>query len=395
MDGIFEIRIVDTGVGGDGIGRVDGYAVFVAGALPGDTVEVRLTERGKRFGRGELVRIVRPSPGRVEPLCPVWDRCGGCSLQCYDYAAQLKLKKKRVGDSFRHIGGMEADVNDVIGMENPFHYRNKAVYRVSAKDGGITAGFCSGRSHDVVEVGNCLILHPSINEMYKNNILPLKNLRDFGSVTVRTSFYTGETAAYAARNGKTEVLFGGDHITEAVGGFKFRVSSGAFFQVNPVQTKVLYDKVLEFAGLDRSRNVLDLYCGIGTVTLYCAGRAKLAVGVEIDGAAVQDAERNAKLNNIENAEFINADACGTDFGELPDFGTVILDPPRKGAGTGLLRRIIAIGPERIVYISCDPATLARDAGFLCANGYAAGRVQPVDMFPMTGHVECVAELYRK
>lgn len=435
------MEITDIGNEGEGIGKIDGFTVFVKDALPSEKIKVRITKVNKSFAFGRLMEIIEPSKHRVEPKCPVYKRCGGCSLQHLSYDEQLKFKTKKVKDVLERIGGFEnADVNDAIGMENPFHYRNKAQFPVREGKNGVEIGFYAPRSHNVIDIESCLIQHPLNDKIIRliREFIREENVSVYNETTgkglirhivTRIGYVTKEVLICIVINGKsipkkerlikklseveglkgivlnintkntnvilsreTKVLWGQGFITDYIGDVKFEISINSFYQVNPVQTKVLYSKALELAGLTGNENVFDIYCGIGTISLFLAKKAKKVIGVEIVEQAIEDAKRNAKINGITNAEFI-AGSAEEAIPKLYEEGitadVVVVDPPRKGCDEAVLDTIIKMQPKRVVYVSCDPSTFARDLKALCSNGYEKGTAQPVDQFCHSGHVETV------
>ncbi len=425
-----------------GVGRAEGLAVFVDGVLEGERVEVKIIKLTKSYAIGKLVKLIVPSPHRIEPFCGAYRRCGGCSLQHMDYRAQLNFKAGLVRDSLKRIGGLtDIVVHDTIGMQHPYQYRNKAQYPVAVIDGNVITGFFAPRSHEVIESDECGIqdvgsdkIRGIIREFLNSYEIPAYDEKTgkglVRHIITRVGFNTGEIMVVLVINGsslpnaeelvrqladgvsgvksiylninteKTNVilgrknilLYGGETITDMIGKYRFMISPHSFFQVNPLQTEILYSKALEYAGLSGKETVFDLYCGIGTISLFLSERAGKVYGVEVVEAAIEDARRNAQLNGVKNAEFIAGEAeCVVP--ELYSQGiradVVVLDPPRKGCEESLLRLLTEMQPQRIVYVSCNPATLARDLKYLCGHGYKAEEVQPVDMFPWSGHVECV------
>jgi len=428
---------------GQGVGRIDNFAVFVEGATTGELVEIKLIKVAKNYGVGKLLKILRPSPSRTSPFCSAYKRCGGCSLQHIDYKAQLEYKTDLVRETVRRIGKLEdVLVHDTIGMERALNYRNKAQYPVASVKGEVVIGFYAKRSHDVIPSDECGIQDKTSNRVreivrdfiIKNGISVYDETKGEGLVRhlmTRKGFRTGEVMVVIVINGKglpekqklvealtsnikevksimlnintknTNVIlgeknikiYGSDTITDYIGKFKFDISPLSFFQVNPVQTEVLYNKALEYAGLTGKETVFDLYCGIGTISLFLSEKAKKVYGVEVVEAAVLDARKNARLNGVTNVEFMVGEAEKV----VPDIysrgvtaDVVVVDPPRKGCDASLLETLVNMRPERIVYVSCNPSTLARDLGYLAEKGYRAVEVQPVDMFPHTAHVEsCV------
>lgn len=468
-----QIRIEDMSHEGQGIGRADGLAVFVPGAVIGDLVTVELTKVKKRFAFSRLLSVDEASSYRIEPLCAAVG-CGGCGLGNLDYQRQLELKEKQVRDKLTRLGGLEDPVvRPIVGMEEPFRYRNKAQFPISTGGiitckGGIVenlgepaVGFYKVKSHEVVNCIDCMLQSEAAMAaadalrrfMAEDNITAWDERWEKGllrHLIVKTAFGTREVMVILVINGKgipngqklvemldeaiyeagfslesvvlnikkdkTSRIMGEECITlagkptilEQVGKMSFEISPQSFYQVNPVQMKVLYDQALEYAGLTGAENVLDLYCGVGTIGLYCAERAGTVVGIESVKNAVLDANRNAVINGIVNARFV----CGRAEEELPRLLTegdsddviagcvqnadvAILDPPRAGCDPRLLEAVADVGVKRIVYVSCDPATLARDVKVLAGLGYEFVEAAPVDMFPWTVSVETVALLTRK
>ena len=427
---------------GLGVVHIGGEAVFVPRAVRGETVDVRITRRMKTCALGEIAEIRTPSPERREPDCPLYGVCGGCDFRHMSYREELWAKRARVQDALSRIGGLEVRVEEILGAAEPLRYRNKGQYPVGA-DGAV--GFYRARSHSVVPVETCLLQTPqsddtarAVGEWMRRYRVPPYDERT-GKGLVRHVYVRvnaageslccvlangrqlpreAELAAYVlraaprtvgvvlgtntARNNvilgdRYRTLWGRDYLTDALCGFTFRLSVPSFYQVNRAQAEVLYGKALEFAGLTGKETVLDLYCGIGTITLCLARQAKRIVGAEIVPEAVRDARENAARNGASNAEFFCGDAkdAAEKFaseGLRPDVVTV--DPPRKGLAPEVADAIAAMGPARIVYVSCDPATLARDAKRLTSLGYAAVRAAAVDLFPGTKHVETVVLMSR-
>lgn len=458
----YELTIEDMSTDGQGIGRIEGMAVFVDGAVIGDEIKAELTKLKKNYAFGRLTEIIEPSPHRVESSCGYSGNCGGCSLQSMRYEAQLEWKQKMIRDKLSRIGGIEDPVvHDTIGMDEPRRYRNKAQFPVGEANGAAGAaavGFYQAKSHQVVNCEECLIqsepaeqLAKALREYMKTDHISAYDEKTgkglIRHLVVKTAFGTGEVMAILVINGKglpngeklvymmddaiaelgpdpvtgveyslesviininkkkTSEIMGEDCITlagkptilEQAGKLNFEISPLSFYQVNPVQMVKLYDKALEYAGLTGKETVLDLYCGVGTMGLYCASNAKKVIGIESVKSAVLDANRNAVINGIVNAEFI----CGRAEEELPKLleqgikaEVVILDPPRSGCDPVLLEAVAETKPDRIVYVSCDPATLARDIKILGEKGYRFVEAQPVDMFPHTGHVETVVLMSR-
>lgn len=463
----FVLKIEDMGENGEGIGRLDGYIWFVKDAVIGDVIEAGVTKMKKQYGFARLIRVIEPSEYRTEERCPSARRCGGCQIQAVDYQEQLRLKEKKVYNNLKRIGGLsslllpggeetteqtkeETERNAVvmepiIGMENPWRYRNKAQFPFGRnKDGRIVTGFYAGRTHDIVEQEDCLlgveenreILSIIRNFMEEYKIEPYNEETHRGlvrHVLIRKGFQTGELMVCLVINGrklpgqqaltehlleipgmtsislnvnqeKTNVILGKElinlwgegHITDYIGAVQYRISPLSFYQVNPVQTERLYGTALEYAGLTGNETVWDLYCGIGTISLFLAQKAKQVYGVEIVPQAIDDARENARLNHMENVEFF----VGKAEEVLPEqyernqiyADVIVVDPPRKGCDEKCLETIVKMSPKRVVYVSCNSSTLARDVKYLEERGYRTERVRCVDMFPHSGHVECVVKL---
>lgn len=450
------LTIVGLGSNGEGVGKADGFTVFVDGALPGDEVEATVTEVKTNYARGALRRVVTPAAERVDPRCPVFAACGGCQLQHLDYAAQLRWKRQQVVDALTRIGHLAGvTVHPCIGPDSPWHYRNKAQFPVGmarpdsrggAGTPGLVAGIYARGSHRIVEVDECLIQRPLNNDIVrvakglvaKHGVQPYDELSHSGClrhVLARVGSATGEAMAVFVTNGadfphaaeiaadlmrelpavvsvhqninahrtnvilgeETRLLAGRETITDRIGRFEFAISPRSFFQVNPEQTEVLYGKAVEYAGLTGDETVVDAYCGIGAISLFLAERAQAVHGIEVVPEAIEDARANASRNGIRNAEFHLGEA-ETVLPWLRDQGVaadvIVADPPRKGCEPVVLDSFAAMGPRRIVYVSCNPATLARDLARLAELGYRTVEVQPVDMFPMTSHVEAIALVMR-
>ena len=425
---------------GYGIVRLDGAVVFVPGAVRGETVDIKITKVMKTAAAGRIVKIHAPSPERAEPECPYYGRCGGCDFQHLTYPEELRAKRQRVQDAIARLGGSQVQVEEILGARDPTHYRNKSQYPVGA-DGAI--GFFRERSHQVVPVERCLIQPETADRtagavrswMRRYRIAPYDETTGKGLVRhvyVRVN-RAGESLCCLVVNGKGvprepelvalvraaapgtvgvlinsntrkgnvvlgdryRTLWGQDYLMDTLRRLTFKLSVPSFYQVNPAQTEVLYGKALEFAALTGAETVLDLYCGIGTITLCMAGSAKRVIGAEIVPEAIEDAEENARRNGIENAEFFCGDAADVAArleaqGLRPDVVTV--DPPRKGLAPEVICSVAAMGPDRVVYVSCDPATLGRDVKLFAEAGYVLRRACAVDMFPGTRHVETVVLL---
>lgn len=393
----FKIEITDVSDRGEGIGKADGLAVFVPGTLPGDIAEVEITEDKGRFAKAKLISLAEPSKDRVEPACQQALECGGCPLMGLSYDAQLKLKEKHVHDALTRIAGLEdPKINPIIAADNPYHYRNKGEFAVDMEQ----IGYYKASTHKIVQAKDCLIQDDLIMDALAEfsaelSEKPRKNLK---RVTIRSS-RSGETMLICEyRNGdktaSTRVLH--DEITTDMGTLKTEVSPLSFYQVNPAQCSKLYSKVQEYAELTGEESVLDLYCGAGSIGLSMASKAKKIIGVEVVKDAVIDANRNAVINGIVNDQFI----CGKAEEVLPaklqgvHADVVILDPPRNGCDSALLESVCSINCRRLIYVSCNPATLARDLKYLTANGFRFVEATPCDMFPQSLHTECIVLMMR-
>ena len=452
------VKIEDIGVNGEGIGKVEGYTLFVKDALISDTVEAVITKAKKNYGYAKMLKILDASPHRVERKCPVARQCGGCQIQELSYEAQLDFKTKKVYGNLERIGGFSPEFLDTVmepicGMEEPFYYRNKAQFPIGTdREGNIVTGFYAGRTHQIIPNMECA-LGVSVNQKILQIIVDFMNQYGVSAyneetgrglvrhVLIRYGFTTKEIMVCLVINGdnfpKSEklvdklvqiegmtsitysvnkentnvimgkeigVLWGQGYITDYIGDVKYQISPLSFFQVNPVQTEKLYGLALEYAGLKGNEIVWDLYCGIGTISLFLAQKAKKVYGVEIVPQAIDDARNNAKINGIENAEFFVGKAeevlpeyyarYEKEHGEKAYADVIVVDPPRKGCDETLLDTMVEMKPERIVYVSCDSATLARDLKYLCERGYEIQRVKPVDQFPHTVHVEVVCCVQR-
>lgn len=442
------LTITDMGTDGEGIGKADGFTVFVKDAVIGDVIQAKIIKAKKNYGYGRLEEILTPSPHRVEPKCPCARACGGCQLQALSYEEQLKFKEKKVREHLERIGGFtDLQMEPIKGMENPWHYRNKAQFPVGkSKDGRIITGFYAGRTHSIIEnrdcslgvPGNEQILDMVLEYMEENHIPPYDEKTGKGlvrHVLIRHGFTTKEWMVCLIINGKKlpkaerlvkrlcqipgmksityninekqtnvilgeeiHLLWGQNYITDYIGDIAYQISPLSFYQVNPAQTKVLYDKALEYAGLTGNEIVWDLYCGIGTISLFLARNAKEVHGVEIVPQAIENAKENAKMNHISNASFYVGKAEEILPRKFKEDGVkadvIVVDPPRKGCDQALLETILKMQPEKVVYVSCDSATLARDLKYLCEETYEIQRVGTVDLFPGTVHVETVCCLHR-
>ena len=465
---LLTLKIEGMGNEGEGIGKADGFPLFIKDALPGDVIRAKALKVKKTYGYGRLMEIVTASPDRTEPPCPVHRSCGGCQIQVLDYGKQLEFKENKVKNNLKRIGGFQLEeaacesgkglpvIHPVMGMEEPYHYRNKAQFPIGTdKNGNIVTGFYAARSHTIIPNRNCFlgvklneeILNLVIEFMEENEIAPYQETTGTGlvrHVLIRCGFATEEVMVCLVINGRklpfadkltaklqsipgmtsitlnvneknTNVilgdeiipLWGQNYITDYIGNVKYQISPLSFYQVNPVQTQKLYEKALEYAELTGTETVWDLYCGIGTISLFLAQKAKQVYGVELVAPAIKDARNNARINGITNVEFF----VGKAEEVLPEFyekgisehlgaemlhpDVIVVDPPRKGCDARCLETIVKMQPKRVVYVSCDSATLARDLKYLCGEGYEVREVQPVDMFPQTTHVETIVSIQRK
>lgn len=447
----FILTIEDITSEGEGIGRVDGFALFVKDTIMGDVAKVKVIKLKKTYGYARLLEIVEPSPYRVEPKCKLSRKCGGCQIQHCNYEKQLEYKQKKVMDCLTRIGKLsDVPMEPIMGMDEPYYYRNKAQFPVGKdKDGNIVIGFYAGRTHSIIDTSHCFIQDP-VNEkliriirdfLEEYKIEPYDETTGKGLVRhilTRVGFTTGEIMVCLILNGtklphreilidrlckikgmtsitinvntqRTNVilgkeilpLWGQNYITDYIGEVKYQISPLSFYQVNPIQTKKLYETALQYAGLNGNEIVWDIYCGIGTISLFLAQKAKQVYGVEIVPEAIEDAKRNAKINEIRNAEFF----VGAAEDVLPKkyeesrwemrADVIVVDPPRKGCDEALLQTVVQMEPERVVYVSCDPATLARDLRYMEDHGYKVKRVRCCDMFGHSVHVETCCLLSRK
>ena len=454
---IVTVEITDIGVSGEGIGHVDGYTLFIKDAVIGDVVEAKVMKAKKNYGYARLMKVITPSEYRVEPKCAFARRCGGCQIQEMSYDRQLVFKDQKIRGNLERIGGftkeqIEAVMQPVVGMEHPFSYRNKAQFPFGTdKEGNPITGFYAGRTHDIIANTDCAlgvdqnreILEIILQYMRENKIKSYDEKTGKGLIRhalIRYGFKTKEIMVCLVVNGKKlpkaerliekliqiegmtsitispntrrdnvimgdsyEILWGQGYITDYIGNVKYQISPLSFYQVNPVQTEKLYGLALEYADLKGDETVWDLYCGIGTISLFLAQKAKQVYGVEIVPQAIDDAKENAKINAIDNAEFFvgKAEEVLPEYyaeyerehnGETARADVIVVDPPRKGCDETLLETIVKMQPEKVVYVSCDSATLARDLKYLCANGYEITVCRGVDQFPQSVHVETVVLL---
>ncbi|WP_105994257.1 23S rRNA (uracil(1939)-C(5))-methyltransferase RlmD [Staphylococcus simulans] len=445
---VFKGQVVDLTHEGHGVVKIDRYPVFVPKALTGEEIEFKLIKVNKNFAIGKLLEIFTESKDRVEPPCVYYDKCGGCQLQHLDYQAQLEMKRNQVVNLFHRKGKFTSTpINETIGMMNPWNYRNKSQIPVgqNSEDAPIM-GFYRQRSHDIIDMEECLIQDSIQNQLMRmirgllkeHNVSIYDEKRKEGllrHVIIRVGYTSREVMVVFVTNGKkfkqakamikqmveavpniksviqninethsnvimgkkSKTLYGKDEITDELDSVEFEISDQSFYQINASQTVKLYNKALEYAGLTGEETVLDTYCGIGTIGLYMAEQAKHVYGVEVVPAAIEDAKKNAKLNGYDNTTFVcgKAESVIMDWkqqGIQPD--VVMVDPPRKGCDEQFLRTLLELNPKRIVYISCNPSTQQRDAHIL-AEGYELKEITPVDMFPQTTHIETVALFERK
>ncbi|MDF2609007.1 MAG: rlmD [Lachnospiraceae bacterium] len=443
------VDIEDISSEGEGIGKHQGFILFVKNTVVGDKVKIKVMKTKKSYGYARMMELLEASPFRVEARCPIAEKCGGCTLQHLDYRKQLEFKQNKVKNCLLRIGGFTEDIpmEPIVGMEEPFYYRNKAQFPVGKdKDGGVVIGFYAGRTHSIIDTSHCYI-QAEINdiiieqirrflEVYKISIYEEETHTGLvRHILTRVGFVTGELMVCLVINGtklphqeefiefltriprmtsislsinkeKTNVILGNKlvtiwgqpYITDYIGEIKYQISPLSFYQVNPIQTKKLYEIALNYADLHGEEVVWDLYCGIGTISLFLAGKAKQVYGVEIIPEAIEDARRNAEINGIQNAEFFVGaaeDILPRKYKEENIYADVIVvDPPRKGCDESLLDTIVQMSPKKVVYVSCDPATLARDLKYLCGRGYEVKRVQAVDQFGHSVHVEVITLLQK-
>lgn len=445
-DDIIELTIEDLGIDGEGIGKADGMALFVKDAVVGDRIQAKIMKMKKHYGYARLMEVLEPSSVRCAPRCNFARQCGGCQLQAMTYEAQLDFKAKKVWNHLTRIGGLtDLEVPEIMGMEEPWRYRNKAQFPFGTdKEGNVVTGFYAARSHNIIPCTECWLGVEENREILEKILAHLKKFRIptydektgkglLRHVLIRKGFTTGEVMVCLILNGKTmpkmeqlveslrEIpgmtsitinvntkntnvimgsemipVWGQDYITDYIGSIKYQISPLSFYQVNPVQTRKLYETALEYADLKGNETVWDLYCGIGTISLFLAQKAGKVYGVEIVPEAIADAKVNAKLNGIINAEFFVGKAEEVLPEKYKNEGihadVIVVDPPRKGCDPAALETMVKMQPERIVYVSCDSATLARDVKWLGEHGYEVKKVKACDMFPGTVHVETVVLL---
>jgi 23S rRNA (uracil1939-C5)-methyltransferase len=442
------LDIVSLGHSGEGVGRYQDFTVFVPHALPGEQVKVNIIEVKKSYAKGRLITVIQASAQRSEPACSLYQKCGGCQLQHLSYPAQLAAKRQQVVDAVTRIGKItDVDIKPTLGAADPWYYRNKMQFPVGLVNNEIAIGCFEQGTHRIVHTENCLIQHKANNVIAQQVRIVLSQLgiasydERTGQGVVRHVLGRVGTASdevmvvlVTATNelphkaqviaqlqakipglvsivqninnkntniimgNRTITLWGKDTITDSLGDFNFNISARSFFQVNTLQANVLYDKAVEYAALTGTETVIDAYCGTGTITLFLARKAKKVIGIEIVEPAIKDANENAKRNGVSNVEFIVGDATAImpdlyKKGVRPD--AIVVDPPRAGCERTVLESFVNMQPDRIVYVSCNPASLARDLAILAEYGYKAREIQPVDMFPQTFHVEVVCKLVKE
>ena len=445
----YVVDIVDIGQGGLGIGKYEGFTVFVEGGLIQDKVKVRINKSKKNYAVGDIVEIIEKSPFRVDRICSDdLKDCGGCQIQELDYNKQLELKTNEVKQVISRIGKLEnVEIHETIGMQSPCRYRNKAQFPIQNINGSTAIGFYKKKSHDVIPTDMCVIQHDINDKIIKiiKTYIQAYNVSIYNETThtgvlrhlvTKVGFTTNEVMVVLVANGtnlphlnelasvlkenilgfktlvlnvnkaktnvilgkENKVIYGNGKINDYIGDLVFEISPLSFFQVNPVQTEVLYNKALEYAELKENDTVFDIYCGIGSISLFLAQKATKVYGIEIVEDAIKDAKINAKLNNLNNVEFYVGKAeevVPKMYSEGKTANVVVVDPPRKGCDEKVLDTIVSMKPDRVVYVSCNPSTLARDLAYLDERGYKCVEIQPVDMFPHTMHVECCAKIVKK
>ena len=435
------IKIHNFGSSGEGVGKLGELIIFVEGALPGEEILAEIVTRKKNYAVGKLIEVVKPSIERVKPFCPLYNDCGGCQLQHLNYSAQLNWKRQQVVDAVERIGKLNGvEIFETLGMENPLRYRNKMQFPVGKN---LQIGCYARGSHKIIDTQACMIqnelndkiLNAVRNVAKKFQIQPYnedthkgflrhvmgrigfngefmivlvtatknfpneKNfvralVKELPNVTsIQQNVQTFHNNVILGRD--TKILFGKATIHDKIGNFTFNISARSFFQVNTVQAEILYKTALDFAELHGHETIIDAYCGTGTISLFMARKARKVIGIEVVSSAIADAKRNARENNIRNAEFMVGDAVKVLPRIFEPADVVIVDPPRAGCDKKVLETFAGMNPEKIIYVSCNPATLARDLKILYELGYRTKKIQPVDMFPFTSHVESVAQIEKK
>lgn len=443
-----ELTFSDLTHEGDGVGKINGFPIFVPYGLPGERAKVKIVKVKKNLAYGRLIELYEKSDDRVEPPCEVFYQCGGCQIQHMTYERQLEMKRKQVQDVMNKIAHMpDVPVHPTIGMDEPWSYRNKAQMPVAMKDGRVLTGFYQKRSHNIIQMDTCPVQNKANDRILREmrgiiedlQIEPYDEIKHKGvirHIVVRSGYHTGEIMVVVVTNTKelpkkgelidrireldsnivgivhninpkrtnvimgqeSKLIWGKDVIIDKIGDLEFEISAHSFFQVNPEQTEKLYEQTLKYAQLTGKETVIDAYCGIGSISLFLAQHAKKVYGVEIVPQAIDNAKENAKRNGLTNVEFYVGEAekvmpWWRAQGLRPD--VIVVDPPRKGCDEALLRAMIEMEPERIVYVSCNPSTLARDLRILAEGGYETKEIQPIDMFPQSSHVECVSQIVLK
>ncbi len=445
----YVVDLVDIGQGGVGLGKYEGFTVFIEGGLIQDKVKVIISKSKKNYAVGDIVEILEKSPFRVDRICSDdLKDCGGCQIQELDYNKQLELKTNEVKQVISRIGKLEnVEIHETIGMQSPCRYRNKAQFPIQNINGSTAIGFYKKKSHDVIPTDMCVIQHDINDKIIKiiKTYIQAYNVSIYNETThtgvlrhlvTKVGFTTNEVMVVLVANGtnlphlnelasvlkenilgfktlvlnvnkaktnvilgkENKVIYGNGKINDYIGDLVFEISPLSFFQVNPVQTEVLYNKALEYAELKENDTVFDIYCGIGSISLFLAQKATKVYGIEIVEDAIKDAKINAKLNNLNNVEFYVGKAeevVPKMYSEGKTANVVVVDPPRKGCDEKVLDTIVSMKPDRVVYVSCNPSTLARDLAYLDERGYKCVEIQPVDMFPHTMHVECCAKIVKK
>lgn len=444
----YEVEIVDNGYEGEGITKIDDFTIFVNGTIKGEICKILIVKVNKSFAFGKLIEVIKKSENRVETDCITYKRCGGCNLRHIKYEETLRIKKEIVQNLINKNLNNKIDVNDVIGMENPYYYRNKLQYPVGKnKDGIPVMGVFANRTHEIIPTKECLIQNKKAQEVantifsfIKENNIPIydeKTRKDgIRHIIIKIGVSTNEIMCIivtSQNNIKNEkelvniiknkysevktivknindkntnvilgdrniILYGDGYILDKLDKYKFKISTKSFYQINPIQTEKLYKKAIEFANLDKKDVLCDLYCGIGTIGIFASNKVKKVYGIEIVEEAIEMAKENAKLNNVDNIEFIAGDV-EVAFKKLLEDDEVkptaiIVDPPRSGLDNVTISKILETEVEKLIYVSCNPATLVRDIKLL-EEKYVVKEIQPVDMFPYTSHVECVALMCRK
>lgn len=441
----YELTITGFSHQGEGIGRVNNFAVFIPGVIPDEKVRATITEVRKNYAKGQLEKIITSSASRVDTPCTFADHCGGCQLQHISYQKQLELKQKMVSDNLMKIGGINAEVQPTLGMEYPWRYRNKGHFHLDNVNGEVRFGFYEPGSHEFVPAKKSLIFSTVVNKLidYLEEQLTIQEVEIYDrrigkgylrNIMIRESWATCQLMIIFITNEKGwkldevvkslvevfpqvvsvyqninksnkpmvlgekfKLIRGQAFLEDTIGPYVFKISPQSFFQVNNQQTQVLYEKALEYARLTEEETVIDAYCGIGSIAIYFAAQAKKVIGIEVINEAIKDAQENAKLNKVDNVEFV----AGKVEEWLPQWvkaggraDVIVVDPPRKGCAPETLAAIVEARPEKVVYVSCNPSTLARDLKYLVKKGYGVREVQPVDMFPQTAHTEVVCKIVR-